>query len=265
MGTSNATSEKPAEKLVTLEKALPFLVVVASLLLGLFLIEFPAMVRWVDYRGIVGPQREYFNTTKGDPELLFVRRPNAHISGTSRGGNIADVAALAASDIRQYRWDVTYDGNGFRNPSGLTKADIAVLGDSFVESPPIASDQLVTSVLARLEGKVAANFGQIGYGPGQESAALHRYALVLHPSTVVWMFYESNDLGDMLNYHSALRSVHAPPRFSDRSFLARSFTNNILLQFRRFATQTAGAALLRDSQHKGQGQPPPTFSILATF
>src|SRR5580658_874640 len=100
MGTSIVTSEKPAPKLVKLEKALPFVVVVASLLLGLFLIEFPAMVRWVDYRGIVGRQREYFNTTKGDPGLLFVRRPNAHISGTSWGGNIADVAALPASDIR---------------------------------------------------------------------------------------------------------------------------------------------------------------------
>jgi hypothetical protein len=220
---------------MTSERTHRVLLILASLLLSWFLIELPAMVHLLDYRGIVGPQPRYWATTMSDPELLRIRRPHAHDYGASRGGDVANVATIPESDLGQYRWDVKYDFHGFRNVSDLEKVDLAVLGDSFVESPPTAQEQLMTSVLARLQRRVVANLGQIGYGPQQELVILKRYALPLHPSAVVWMFYEGNDLSDALHYRDTVAPSHSgPPHSSDyfQSFFARSFTNNVLVQLK---------------------------------
>ena len=84
--------------------------------------------------------------------------------------------------------------------------------------------RLMTSVLAQLEGRTIANFGQSGYGTQQEFIVLKRYALPLGPRTVVWMFHEGNDLEDVEQYD---RAVHHPPNFLE-GFYGRSFTRNAL-------------------------------------
>jgi len=99
-----------------------------------------------------------------------------------------------------FRWDVRYDHNGFRNQTDLKSADIVVIGDSFVEGLTVSDAQLVTSLLAHLQGKVVANLGQSTYGPQQELIVLKRYGLPLRPRTVVWMFFEGNDLADVITY-----------------------------------------------------------------
>jgi SGNH hydrolase-like domain, acetyltransferase AlgX len=245
------------------ERTARLLLILASLLFGWLLIELPALIRLVDYRAIIGPQHRYWATTKGDLDLLFIRRPYAHDFGTARGGDVANIASLPASAIGQYRWDVKYDYHGFRNASDLKKADLAVIGDSFVESPPTAEDRLMTSVLARLEGRAVVNLGQIGYGPQQELAVLRRYALPLHPSTVVWMFYEGNDLSDAQHYRDLLEARHSgPPRRSEyfQNLFARSFTNNVLVQLKHRLTPKPSA-----KTHVGvlsiNGQPLTTYFL----
>jgi hypothetical protein len=121
-----------------------------------------------------------------------------------------------------FQWDVTYDRHGFRNAADLEKADIAVIGDSFVEDLTVPYDELMTSRLSKLQGKVTANLGQSTYGPLQELVVLKRYALPLQPKTVVWMFSEDSDVEDVISYHHSMQNK---PGFW-KAFWARSFTRS---------------------------------------
>ena len=119
-----------------------------------------------------------------------------------------------------FRWDAKYDKNGCRNEQDFQKADIVVAGDSMVEGITVPTPQLMTSLLGRVEAKVVANLGQSAYGPQQELASLKRFGLPLHPQTVLWVFSEASDLGDVVWYDDAMRD---PPGWW-HSFYMRSFT-----------------------------------------
>jgi hypothetical protein len=188
----------------------------------LFLIEFPAWIQVLDYRTLIGPSHVWWAPNIMDPELLIIHRPRAHQSGSSRGGDAALAYQVPSSDLTFFRWDVRYDHNGFRNKTDLKSAEIAVIGDSFVEGLTVSYEQLATSLLANLQGKVVANLGQSTYGPQQELVVLKRYGLPLQPRTVVWMFFEGNDLEDVIAFREAV--LHPPNAW--RAFVKRSCTRN---------------------------------------
>lgn len=212
-----------------------FLLVPVSFIFALFLLEFLALIRVVNYEHIIGPASHdvFAQTNKGDPELLHIHPPHSHFSGEFRGGNITTGYRIPFSDQTLYRWDLKLDHNGFRNETDLKSADIVVIGDSFVENMTTPTPQLMTSLLANLQGRVVANLGQYGYGPLEEKAVLRRYGLPLRPRTVVWMFYEGNDLGDVVHYHKVTAELGRPPsswRTFWRTFWNHSFTFNALAQ-----------------------------------
>jgi len=209
----------------------PFLLVPASLIFLLLLIELPALVGLVRYQKIIGPESGdiFAATNRGDPELLHLHPPHSHFSGSARGGNITAGYRIPASEMTLYQWDAHYDQNGFRNDRDLKSAGIAVIGDSFVEELTIPDAQLMTTLLAKSENQVVANLGQYGYGPLEELGVLRRYALSLEPRTVIWMFFEGNDLKDVIHYRRATAEEHAPASFW-RAFWERSFTYNALAQ-----------------------------------
>jgi hypothetical protein len=125
-----------------------------------------------------------------------------------------------------YRWDVKCDRNGFRNPVDLKSADIAMIGDSFIEGLTVAENELVTSRLAHLQGQVVANLGQSAYGPQQELIVLKRYGLPLHPRLVVWMFSAETDLDDIVYYD---RAMNHPPNLW-HAYVQRSFLHIVYLR-----------------------------------
>jgi len=206
-----------------------FLLVVASVLFVLFCIELPALIGALDYRTVIGPYHMWWAPNITDPELLAIHRPHAHQSGSALGGDIASSYQIPQSDLTQFQWDVTYDRYGFRNQRDLAHADIVVIGDSFVEGLTVTTAELGTSQLALLQRTVVANLGQSTYGPLQELIVLKRYALPLQPRTVVWMFFEGNDLQDVIAYQNAREH---PPDFL-HAFWARSFTRSASLALRR--------------------------------
>lgn len=229
-----------------------FLLVVASLLFVLFCIELPALIGALDYRTVIGPYHMWWAPNVADPELLAIHRPHAHQSGSAMGGDIASSYQIPQSDMTQFQWDVTYDRNGFRNERDLDRADVAVIGDSFAEGLTVTTAELVTSRLAALQGVVVANLGQSTYGPLQELIVLKRYALPLHPRAVVWMFFEGNDLQDVIAYQNAREH---PPDFL-HAFWARSFTRSASLAAKRIfepqvkppGTRRAGLCQLPDGR-----------------
>ena len=226
--------------------------VVASVLFVLFCFELPALIGALDYRTVIGPYHMWWAPNIADPELLAIHRPHAHQTGSALGGDIASSYQVPQPDLTQFQWDVTYDRNGFRNQRDLERADIAVIGDSFVEGLTVTNAELGTSQLAVLQRAVVANLGQSTYGPLQELIVLKRYALPLHPHTVVWMFFEGNDLQDVIGYQ---HTVQHPPDFL-HAFWARSFTRSASLAVKRLfeppvkppGTKRAGLCLAPDGK-----------------
>jgi len=216
-------------KILILQHVQRFLLAVASLLFVLFCIELPALIGVLDYRTVIGPYHMWWAPNVTDPELLSIHRPHARQTGEARGGDAASSYQIPPSDQTQFRWDLTYDHNGFRNKLDLKSADIVVIGDSFIEGLTVSDADLVTSQLAQLQRKVVANLGQSTYGPLQELVVFKRYGLPLQPRTVIWMFFEGNDLQDVIGYRHELQH---PPSFW-HAFWARCFTRSAYLAVKR--------------------------------
>jgi hypothetical protein len=205
------------------ETAVRLLLVVGAIAVVVALVETPALLNLVDYRTVFN---EGFI---GDTELVRIGKPYWHERGSMTGGGAVRLAyRIPPANATTYHWDFRRDRNGFRNPPDLTAADLAVIGDSFVEGQTIPGDELMTSRLAKLQNQTVANLGQSAYGPQQELIVLKRYGLPLRPRQVIWMFYEGNDLSDARSYDQFIR---ARPSFRSR-VAARSFTRNALNFFR---------------------------------
>lgn len=196
------------------------LLVIVSLVFALFAIELPALLHLVDYKAVIGPLRGYYATIVYDPELLYIKRPHSSYAGQRRGGDITAGYRLPPSDMTLFHWDTKYDQNGCRNQQDLQKADIVAVGDSMVEGITVPTSQLMTSLVGSTQGKIVANLGQSAYGPQQELASLKRFGLPLHPQTVLWVFSEASDLGDVVWYDALKRN----PEGFWTSFYQRSFT-----------------------------------------
>jgi hypothetical protein len=232
--------------------------VVASFIFILFVIEIPTLVNLVDYRTILG-FAQWEALSRSDPGLLQIHRPYVHSSGVSRGGDAAMYYRLPPSDLTLFQWDVKYDRNGFRNDLDLKRADTVVIGDSFVEDIPTPTPQLMTSLLAHLRSETVANLGQIAYGPQQELIVLKRYGLPLKPHTVVWMFFEGNDLTDVVHYDAAMRNQ----RNLWQDFQRRSFTVCVLklVKHRFFTTDERPPGVRRAGVVQGVANTPTVYFV----
>ncbi len=90
------------------------------------------------------------------------------------------------------------DEYGFHNPNSSWKDfhSLAVVGDSFIEASSIPSDKNIVALL-RAKYPDALNLGVVDNGPLLLLATLKEYLSDLHPKTVLWCYYEGNDLNDL--------------------------------------------------------------------
>ncbi|HEV2447689.1 MAG TPA: hypothetical protein VGS58_17280, partial [Candidatus Sulfopaludibacter sp.] len=96
---------------------------------------------------------------------------------------------------------VTYrsDEYGFNNPPGIWQrrpVSIAALGDSFAQGFCTAPDQTFISRI-RSRYPETLTLGMVGNGPLLEFAALKEYLAAVKPQTVLWFYFEANDLQDL--------------------------------------------------------------------
>jgi len=91
------------------------------------------------------------------------------------------------------------DEFGFNNPLGthVRGVDAVLVGDSFTEGACVNAEYNVASRL-RIENWNVVNLGKAGTGPLMQLATLVEYGEELQPSFVIWLFYEGNDLKDLL-------------------------------------------------------------------
>ncbi|MDP2471183.1 MAG: hypothetical protein Q8W45_10390 [Candidatus Palauibacterales bacterium] len=113
---------------------------------------------------------------------------------------------------------VTYEADeyGFNNPPGSHapgEVKIALLGDSFVHGWCVPFDQTIVGQLRQFDHSVLG-IGLEGSGPLVQLGMEREYLAPLRPALVIWLFYEGNDLRDLL----AERESDVLPRYLEPEF-----------------------------------------------
>jgi len=222
----------------------------------LLLLELPVLFAGHDWRRVLPPagddvfvrlRRAADLTRDGDPVLLHTRPPSGRVTGTTFGDC---VSWLGAPPGEAYPYDVRYDTRGYRNARELAKADIVVIGDSFIEAALVATDDLLTERMGRSLGRDVANLGVGGYGPQQELEVLRRHGLPLAPRLVYWCLFEGNDLLDAARYEER-RAQLAQSHAKQSGFLIRSFGANALAALRGALRPRPAGDARRALDHSG--------------
>jgi len=203
-----------------------------SLFIALTLLELAAAARlahWeLFFRWLRAEEQHYV----ADPDLGFRHAANVRQSRRPRS-DIEMAWGLPAT--RADRITVSYDRRGYHNATELDRADIVLIGDSYVEGSYVSDDQTVSSLLQARLVRPVANLGVAGYGTAQELIALNRDAMPLQPRVVIWFFFEGNDLYNDDLFESILltpREMRATPLTDGHGWWRRSFVRNALAQLR---------------------------------
>jgi hypothetical protein len=93
---------------------------------------------------------------------------------------------------------INYGKEGFRNPEDLTDWDIAIAGDSFVESGYLLPEQTFVGLMAQHLGKRIKNLGITNTGNFSASYYLTTYGKAPSNKLAVLAFFEGNDVSDGL-------------------------------------------------------------------
>ena len=169
-------------------------------------------------------KRNHNPWNRDDAELIYTRPPGGHVQGRTVGDC---VGWLGAPPDTEYAYDLRYDDRGYRNATTLARADVAVVGDSFVEMALVPDEELLTRRMAAALGREVANLGVGGYGPHQEAIVVRRHALPLAPRLVYWLFFEGNDLADAARFEQERREAGSVREVKE-GHLIRSFQANLL-------------------------------------
>ena len=220
VGAAVHASARPRQALLR-AAALPL-----GLLVAVTLLELAAAARLAHWELVFQWLRNEAQHYVADPDLGFRRAPDVRKSWRPRS-DIEQAWGLPAT--RSDRITATYDRRGYRNATELGRADIVLLGDSYVEGSYVSDEQTVSSLLQARLARPVANLGVAGYGTAQERIVLDRDALPLQPRVVVWFFFEGNDLYNDELFENTLRApreVGAASLTDRHGWWRRSFVRN---------------------------------------
>ena len=105
-----------------------------------------------------------------------------------------------------------YDQAGFRNPADLEDWEIVVIGDSFTELGNLEYDDLVSTQLGSLMDRSVKNLGISYTGILNQTACLEHFGIAKSTKHVVWVFFEGNDLQDMVLESQRLSRIETGAR-----------------------------------------------------
>jgi acetyltransferase AlgX (SGNH hydrolase-like protein) len=231
--------------------------VTLGVLLALAAAELTAAARLVHWelllRSLRGERQQYVP----DADLGFRHTPS--VRGSARPRSDVEVKwRLPASRVD--RITMTYDRRGYRNPTELTRADIVLIGDSYVEGAYVSDDETVSSLLGRALDRPVANLGVAGYGPAQELIVLRRDVMPLEPRIVLWFFFEGNDLYNDQDFENMLavpRHARAGGFTDGHGWRLRSLVRAVYGQLRLMSSPLVPghcphSGTMRDGPHRGR-------------
>jgi hypothetical protein len=113
-------------------------------------------------------------------------------------GGIANKLTVLCNQSGEY---VAYqsDERGFHNPKGIWGAgrvEIAAVGNSFTHGYCVPSDKNFVALI-RKRYPATLNLGMAGDGPLMSLATVKEYLPRLKPKTLLWFYFEGNQLGDL--------------------------------------------------------------------
>jgi hypothetical protein len=137
---------------------------------------------------------------------LFVTQPDGRVTSALQidGREVMPLAGVSGHTTllcnESGQW-VRYesDSHGFNNPEDVWRSphlDIAALGDSFTHGYCVPGDSNFVDRI-RQHAPATLNLGIAGDGPLLMLATLEEYLPRLAPATVLWFYYEGNDLTDL--------------------------------------------------------------------
>ena len=112
------------------------------------------------------------------------------------------------------------DKYGFKNNNNIykKKIDIMLVGDSFAEGVPFNNaDDIAGKIMSKSNLNVA-NYGVTGTGPFMSLAVIKEYGPYLKPKNIFYLFYEGNDLRDMMNEEKTILKNYLDDEFSQNLF-----------------------------------------------
>ena len=126
------------------------------------------------------------------------------------------------------------DEHGFNNPRELYKVgevDIVLTGDSFAQGACVEPGKGIAGQL-RKTWKGVLTVGSAHNGPLLELATLKEYAEPLHPRIVLWLYYEGNDLQNLLGAQtSPLLMKYLRAEFSQNLLDRQTEIDEILVDY----------------------------------
>jgi hypothetical protein len=129
----------------------------------------------------------------------YYRRPS---STTWTGKVVTSQMQRIGYDARwfpkEHKITLQYDKEGFRNPADLEDWEIVVIGDSFTELGNLKYDDLVSTRLGSLVNRSVKNLGISHTGVLNQTACLQHFGVSKSTKHVVWVFFEGNDLQDLI-------------------------------------------------------------------
>jgi hypothetical protein len=234
------------------------MMVAATVVAGFAVLEVPAALRYVHWYLIferIFYGKEFASGFDADPVFGWRRRPNLRWDEPA----ISDLEgewSLPPERAGSLRF--TYDARGFRNPTTLERADVVLVGDSYVEGAYNDDDEVIARRLETRLGRPVANLGIAGYGTRQERLVIEHVAPKLSPKVIVWFFFEGNDIYEdqaFLNFLNMSESDARAVKESEgiavyHDWRLRSFVHNALPRIRRwldpvFPTRAPYFGLLR--------------------
>ena len=227
---------------LTLFRGIAWTITFLVILFSLELVAVLKMVHWgLVFEQISDEPQNYLWAYQPDKELEFRRRPNDHWKG------------YLSSDI-EYRWLMprsrnqpfvfTYDKWGYRNTVDLKQADVALIGDSYVEGWYVSDTETTAQRLQSRLSRPVINLGVAGYGTNQELLVLQKDAIRFNPRVIIFFFFEGNDFYDDNRFENSLLSrrlnlmVKNPNPLGlawTQGWQQRSFIYNLFLKLRRLA------------------------------
>lgn len=137
--------------------------------------------------------------------VYFRREGNFEWSGQVMRTYLRSIGLVADAYADEPVVTLRYDEYGFRNEPRPAAWEIAVAGDSFTELGDVPYARLFTTILSQNLGRRVLNLGVGGTGSFTHLSYLEHFGISPSTRDVVIVFFEGNDLWDLVTEYAAER------------------------------------------------------------
>lgn len=127
------------------------------------------------------------------------------------------------------------DKFGYKNLNEVyeKKIDIMILGDSFAEGVPFDNENDITGILRKSANYNSINYGINGTGPLISLAIIKEYGKKFIPKNVFYLFYEGNDLKNMMYEKDTFLINYLDKNFTQNLINSQKDVENFLNEYEK--------------------------------